>query len=938
MNRSPEFAPGADTWPEELSRRQFIELAAGALALAGISGCNRAPDKTIVPYVDPPPRELADGTVFYATAMPWEGYGRGLLARSNSGRPTKLEGNPSHPDSLGATDALTQAAVLALYDPDRSKAPRHQGNAANWEMFEEAWLAEHRELVEKGGMGLALLTEPTTSPTLLRSIHRLLERFPRAKWYQHTALPRYDFDGIQEDYDFSRADVVVGIDADFLLQHPAALRYARAFAGRRRLEQGRVNSNRFFAFEPTPTVTGSMADHRLTASPWHQRRLMAALSAMLGGRSVPGSPSGEEERVLKALAADLGQQGRRALCVAGPQCGAEERGWARALNARLGAFGETVRLLPAVRSDGDGRSAGGLPELRRALEQREVDLLVIVGANPVYTAPADLEFAAALALSRRQIHLGPYVDETAALCEWHLPESHFLEAWGDLRAFGGAASLVQPLIAPLYQSRSALELVAFLGDPPGRNGYDLVRDTWRERAGESSGFEGQWEEWLQAGVIPGSENAAKAGPPAEREAAPSFGEENSPPALTVILRPDPTVSDGRWANSPWMQELPKPLTHLVWDNAAFVSPAMAAKEGWEDGELLALNAGHGTVEASVRVLPGQAPDCITVHLGYGRTAAGNVGNGCGFDAYRLRKSGRQWETDAVHVHRLGKRRDLVSTQRHFAMEGREIVKVENAGLVAQGRARTEDETHDSLYPAVEYNGHKWGMLIDLASCIGCQACVAACQAENNIPVVGRDQCAREREMHWIRVDTYFEGDPDHPRILHQPVPCQQCENAPCELVCPVAATVHSSEGLNDMVYNRCVGTRFCSNNCPYKVRRFNFLDFQFPDGSPYFLQKNPEVTVRARGVMEKCTYCVQRIDEGRIAAERANRPVRDGEIRTACQQACPAEAIVFGDLNDSDARVRARKAEPTHYGLLDALNTRPRTTYLARLINPSPLA
>ncbi|HZZ57569.1 MAG TPA: hypothetical protein VFE31_07040 [Opitutaceae bacterium] len=937
MKRLPEFAPGADTWPEELSRRQFLELAGGTLALAGLAGCNRQPEKFIVPYVDPPPRELTGGPVFYATAMPWEGYGRGLLARANSGRPTKLEGNPSHPDSLGATDAVTQAGVLSLYDPDRSQAPRRGGEPSNWETFQDEWLARHRELDARGGEGFALLTEPTTSPALLRAIGRLLQRFPRAKWYQHTALFRYDQAGLQEDYDFARADVILGIDADFLLQHPAALRYARAFAGRRRLEKGRADSNRLYMLEATPTISGSMADHRLAVSPRRQRELLAALAAALNHQPLPGDLSAEESRVLRALAADLDASRGRALCIAGPQCDEDIRRWAQALNGRLGAGGATVHFLPAVRSDGDGRAAGGLADLRAALERHEVDLLVVAGSNPVYTAPADLEFAAAIPLARRQIHVGPYVDETAALCEWHLPESHFLEAWGDLRAFDGTVSIVQPLIAPLYQTRSALEYLDFLAYPPGQSGYDLVRATWQEKGGSAAGFEGKWEQWLQAGVMAGTANPPRPGP-AARGPLPDLDAAGPESGLSVVLRPDPTVSDGRWSNCPWLQELPKPLSHLVWDNAAFVAPALAAREGWLDGDVLALDAGHGAVEASVRTLPGQAPDCIAVHLGYGRTAAGSVGNGHGFDAYRLRLRDRPWENGAVRIQRLGKQYGLVSTQRHFEMEGREIVKVEEVARVNRGDLPPPAPPHDSLYPPVAYNAHKWGMLIDLASCIGCQACVAACQAENNIPVVGRDQCAREREMHWIRVDTYYEGDAAHPRILHQPVPCQQCENAPCELVCPVAATVHSSEGLNDMVYNRCVGTRFCSNNCPYKVRRFNFLNFQFAEGSPYYLQKNPEVTVRSRGVMEKCTYCVQRIDDGRIAAERENRPLRDGEIRTACQQVCPAEAIVFGDLNDPAARVRARKAEPTHYGLLDDLNTRPRTTYLARLLNPAPEA
>jgi molybdopterin-containing oxidoreductase family iron-sulfur binding subunit len=927
-----EFPPGAGEWPAGLSRRRFLELMGASLALAGLGACNRPPDKTIVPYVTPPDRALLEAATYYATAMPWEGYSRGVLALSRAGRPTKLEGNPSHPDSAGATDAFTQAAVLSLYDPDRSRTPRHAGRAAAWTAFEDAWLASHRELLETRGAGFALLTEPTTSPTVLRAIHRVLDRFPEARWFQHTPGARYDRDGAQRDYDFARADVVLALDDDFLTSHPSSLRYTRAFTSRRRMQDGRVAANRLYVIEPGASVTGSMADHRLAASPRRMRVLISALVALVEGNTPAAALTVEESRVLDLLARDLREKAPNVLCIAPARGDADAHSWCDALNARFGAHGATVHALPAVRSDGDGRSAGDLAALTRALHAGEITRVVVAGANPASTAPADVDFAGGLSRVAQRIHFGGYYDETAGHCDWHVPESHWLESWSDLRAYDGTASIAQPLISPMYRTKSAVEFLCFLADPPGRDGYELVRETWR-RGTDAAEFESSWAGWLNAGIVAGT-TASRRSPVAPRgrpqAVAPNAAEET----IAAVIRMDPTIGDGRWSNNAWLQELPKPLTHLVWDNAAQVSPAFAAKHALANGDLIELRAGAEALTAPIWITSGHASDCVTLTLGYGRTRAGAVGNGRGYDAYRFRRSESLWQRDDVAIRKTGRRYALVSTQAHFSMEGRELARSVEAAHVVPVR----HETPPSLYPAVEYPAYKWGMLIDLATCIGCQACVVACQAENNIPVVGKDQVALGREMHWLRVDTYYSGRPENPDVLHQPVPCMQCENAPCEVVCPVAATVHSAEGLNDMVYNRCIGTRYCSNNCPYKVRRFNFLDYRAPAGSTGTLQENPEVTVRARGVMEKCTYCVQRISAGRIAAEKESRRVRDGEVRTACQQACPADAIVFGDLNDRSSRVAARKAEPTHYTLLAELNTRPRTTYLAKITNRGGVA
>jgi molybdopterin-containing oxidoreductase family iron-sulfur binding subunit len=526
------------------------------------------------------------------------------------------------------------------------------------------------------------------------------------------------------------------------------------------------------------------------------------------------------------------------------------------------------------------------------------------------------------------VHLGSHLDETAAFCSWHLPEAHFLEAWDDLRGYDGTASIVQPLIQPLYEGRSVTEVLHGLHAGENAASYGLVRQTWQ--AGEGADFEVRWARWLRAGKIEGTRSV-----PLEREMPRESSVLSRPDAgegLVLLLVPDASVLDGRWSNNAWLQELPRPLTQLVWDNAALISPVMAESLGVHTGDMLRIEDGSAAVEAAAYVLPGHAPGCVTLSLGYGRTRAGEVGNGHGFDATPLRRAGALWSNSHISVLRTGATYPLVTTQHHFTMEGRDTFHLLPAERIVPG----SPDPAGSLYQAWKPGTHAWGMSIDLGTCIGCNACVVACQAENNIPVVGKDQVSRGREMHWIRIDRYFEGDPSSPRILSQPVACLHCENAPCEVVCPVGATVHSSEGLNEMVYNRCVGTRYCSNNCPYKVRRFNFLDYTDKRDSPVNLQKNPDVTVRARGVMEKCTYCVQRINTARIDAAKADRPIRDGEIRTACEQACPLEAIVFGDVADRSSRVAALKLEPACYSLLGELNTRPRTTYLARVTQEMP--
>ncbi len=926
--RGDEFFPSAAHWPPDLNRRDFLQVMGASLALAGLTGCVKRPLEKIVPYVVAPEKTPTADVAWYATVMPREGFARGVLAKSVLGRPIKLEGNPDHPESLGASDAVTQAAILSLYDPDRATTPRRAGQVAGWGVFEREWIARLPEFQRARGRGLAILTEPTTSPTHLRELHALLDAWPEAQWFQHTALARYDREGAQLDFDFAAADVILSLGSDCFHQHPAALRYVRAFSSRRRIEQGRTNLNRFYALESTLSLTGAMADSRLGLSPRRFSSVLNALAATIEGRSSSEGLEPREQAWVRDCAQALAGATKVGLCVAGEEMPDELHQWADTFNHR---FGRTaVRRLRAQRSDGDARAWGGLAAMVTAADRGDISALWVLGTNPVYTAPGDVDVVAALRRVPFTVSLGEYADETAEHCTWQLPEAHFLETWSDLRAYSGAASIQQPLIEPRHAGRSIAESLRFLRTGEKVSAYDLVRETWR--GGEETHFDSRWHEWLNRGVIDEPVDAVLPVSSAPSTADFPVLRGTGKGGETILLfRPDSNVLDGRWANNAWLQELPQPFTSLVWENAALISAELAKKLGLKNGDVIACELAGAALEAPVWILPGQAADCITLPLGYGRTRGGEIADGRGFSVYPLRVSMEAWQREGFSIRSAGRHQKLVTTQEHFNMEGRDLVRVVSSADL--GKLPEETPTVASLFPSWPRDRYAWGMSIDLSTCFGCNACVVACQAENNIPVVGRDQVSRGREMHWIRIARYFSGKPANPRVLHQPIPCMHCENAPCEVVCPVGATVHSSEGVNDMVYNRCVGTRYCSNNCPYKVRRFNFLDYRAPAGSPVYQQVNPDVTVRERGVMEKCTYCVQRINAARIAAEKDNRRIRDGEVRTACQQACPAEAIVFGDLNDPASRVVQRKREKTSYRLLEELDTRPRTSYLAKILS-----
>jgi molybdopterin-containing oxidoreductase family iron-sulfur binding subunit len=983
-----EFPEGASELPEGVSRRDMFMLLGASLSLAGLSGCIRRPVEEIVPYVTAPEDVVPGIPRYYATTMPFRRSAYGVIVESHEGRPTKIEGNPAHPSTRGASSARIQASVLNLYDPDRSQTPRLDGQSKSWSDFVTAWGEIARTHAADGGAGLAVLTESFSSPTLARLVTECRARYPKATWATYDAVSDENrLAGLRSatgrDVDLvlrlDQAAVILALDADPLLTDPEMVRHARDFAAGRRAGvegDGAHSMSRLYAVEGVYSLTGAMADHRLRLESRQIASFVAALAARLGaptGGAAAASIPGVDPRWIEAVAKDLLANRGRSLIVAGERQPPEVHAAVCALNASLGNTGKTVAYYET--KDAGLPSLGSLAALVSAMNAGTVHTLVVLGGNPVLDAPADLDFAAAMAKVPMSVALGHGVDETSARAKWHIPAAHYLESWGDARAAGGPISVVQPLILPLFGARSAIEVLGLMVADKDRPGYDIVRDTWKTILGEGD-FDRKWNRVLHDGLFAGSElpevtPAANAGDLAALAGANAAG---SAGGLEAVFVPSPWLHDGRFANDGWLQELPDPLTKLTWDNPALVSPKTADSLGITSGDVVKVDLAGRWLEIPASILPGMADGVVALTLGYGRQHAGRIGTGVGFNAFPLRSSQAPGFAGGASVSRVGRTYPLSATQEHGSMEGRPIVrestladlrsapaasahapadgghaappahgapppagKKAEEGHGAQG-VFAEETHHFSLWKEHTYDqGHQWGMTIDLNACIGCNACVTACQSENNIPVVGKVQVSKGREMHWIRVDRYFSGDPaGSPEAVFQPVPCMHCEDAPCEQVCPVAATVHDAQGLNVMVYNRCIGTRYCSNNCPYKVRRFNF--FNFTKSTPNILQlaMNPDVTVRARGVMEKCTYCTQRINRVKIDAKLAGRPIADGDVKTACQQACPAQAIEFGDLRDPSSRVVKAKADRRNYALLEELNTKPRTTYLTKVRNPNP--
>ena len=993
----PRQAPSE--WDEGVDRRDFLKLMAASLAFAGLSGCGRTPEQYIVPYVKQPEGLTLGKPQFYATAMPFGADAIGLLVESHEGRPTKVEGNPDHPSSLGASNVFAQASALNLYDPDRAQTVTKFGEIQTWSLFVASAQTIAAGMKAINGAGFRILTGIITSPTLAAQIQALLTLFPQAKWHQwEPAVGDGTGEGaklafgsyVNTVYRPGKAEVILSLDSDFLGSGPGHIRYAREFSQRRKLtdtnpladetKRGDI-MNRLYVVEPTPSVTGATADHRLPLRSSDVELFARTLAAKLGLGGFGLVPMGAE-KWLDAVAKDLQKHKGASLVVAGEHQSAEVHALAHAINAALGNVGTTVYYTESVEARPVNR-LDSIRELCGDIDGGKVETLLILGTNPVYTAPHDFDFAAKLRVNlgtkqkkiKNVIHVSSHFDETSELCDWHVAESHYLETWGDARAFDGTLSVIQPLIAPLYHTHSPREVRAAFSDKPGLSEYAYLRDRLKV-ANPAADFEKFWRKTLNDGLVANSAFAPGNTPLKFSAGSLPAAKAASADEIEFLFRPDPCVYDGRFANNGWLQELPKPITKLTWDNAAMVSPKTGEKlslthdigaRGGEHGKVYSnvidIALSGSKVTAAAWRVPGQADGVVVLPLGYGRKRAGYTGTNKGFNAYAVRSSNALWAGSAPSsvITKTGEDYPLACTQYHFNMEGRQILQTgmleeyrKNPGFANEHEQLPPKEL--SLYKGeaeFPYERDKWAMSIDLNKCNGCNACVVACQAENNIPVVGKDQVMRGREMHWIRVDRYYEktaksvGDPSlnddslfNPPTFFQPVPCQQCENAPCEQVCPVGATVHSSEGLNDMVYNRCIGTRYCSNNCPYKVRRFNFLRFQDWETPQFKLLRNPEVTVRSRGVMEKCTYCIQRITNIRISAEREDggkgRPIADGEIVTACEQACPTEAIVFGNAKDKNSRVAKLKAQQRNYTLLGELNARPRTTYLAAVRNPNP--
>ena len=1041
-----EYPDHAETWDDSLSRRNFIKVMGASLALAGLSGCVIQPPEKIVPYVTAPTDSLPGRPLFFATSYTIGGVAMGLLAKSYEGRPVKIEGHPDHPGSRGATDVRAQASLLDMYDPDRSQRVKFRGVASTWQQFQTQLRSAVDTNRADGGAGIRFLTETITSPTVINQFKQLQAELPNAKWIQYEPVnsdnalsgAKMAFGSpAQAVYHFDKAERILSLDADIFSGFNVG--YLKEYAAGKTWSADKKDISRLYVVETTASLTGAKADHRLAVKPSQLAEAAKAIAQKVG---VPGVAStyADNGQWLDAMARDLVAFKGRSLVVPGNTASPLVHALANAMNSALGNIGQTVEFVEPFSPGTDKAQIDQLRELVGDIDAGKVKMLVILGGNPAYNTPSDLR----IDLNRvndnnkvpLRIYVGTHENETSEICHWHIPEKHYLEAWGDSRAYDGTVTLTQPLIAPLYDSHNITEVIQmFFKENYDKADLDILKGFWQTQnipaaktiaatattasaasagnsaantsasptantaaannasasssnpasatraatrssqantastapaANAATAFEDRWRKYVHDGMIPNT-----FGTPKSVSASSGFLSQPQPQTTAsnyeINILPDPNIYDGRFANNGWMQELPKPINKVTWDNVALVSPKTAEtlgvnqnrqydpEAGGEQGvpfvntkgtnqfsDLVNLTYQGGNINnVPVWVTPGQPDNVITVFMGYGRTRAGNVGNNIGYNVFTARHSDAlDWAPG--NVAKTGETASITSTQLHFNVEGRDLLRSWDLEAFNEDPKMHAQVNHydESMYPyeqheAVYEKNHRWGMTIDLNNCIGCNACVLACQSENNIPVVGRDQVDRHRMMHWLRIDAYFGGeDINNPEGPHfQPVLCQQCEQAPCEVVCPVHATVHSAEGLNDMVYNRCVGTRYCSNNCPYKVRRFNFLLYQDWNTPQYKLMRNPEVSIRSRGVMEKCTYCTQRIASARIEAQKDGREIRDGEVVTACQAACPTNAFSFGDMNDHSSQVSKKKLDPRSYTLLNNLNTQPRTTYLAELKN-----
>jgi MoCo/4Fe-4S cofactor protein with predicted Tat translocation signal len=988
---------GAGEWVDAVSRRGFLKVMGASFALAGLAGCTKQPDEPIFPYVKQPEDLILGKPNFFATAHPFPTGAIPVLVKSDAYRPIKIEGNPEHPMSKGKSDALTQATLLDLYDPGRSRGVSFRGNESEFGRFQQAFTAGIAQT--SGGDGVYFLSEAITSPTLAAQWKQVSAKYPAAKLVHYEpvsggggrAASKAAFgDYLEAQYKLEDADVILALDADFLggIAFPGHLPLSAAWAERHRYDESKT-MNRMYVVETMPSVTGYKAEHRLALKPSE----IDAFASALSGGNAPALSNPDAQKFFTELLKDLKAASGRAVVIAGLNASAAVHAAAHALNASLGAVGKTVTYNPSIMPVAPEEGVD-FKSLVADMNSGKVKWLVMLGTNPLYNAPVDLDFPAAFAKVPNTVHLGTHVDETGFYSTWHVNKAHYLESWSDARAYDGTISIIQPMIDPMYGGKSSHDILQALIDP-STSAYDAV--VANAKTYITGDFATGWRKALHDGWVAGTAFTAKSVGAPSAGAPASTG--NPGGELEISFRNDPSIYDGRFANNGWLQELPKPVTSMAWDNAALMSLDTMGKLGIEENEAIELELNEVKVIAPVLMVPGHPNDCVTVYLGGGRRS-GTVAQGVGFNAYALRTFDRPQTSAGLTIKRGKGTYDLCVTKVHaiehrdsyaqhdlnnplsdkegvYSLPGHEAMEraiiryatvaeakenpkfalgFEDGGATnAKKTSMVEKEGYnpigaklgpeDTMFPAWRYDHpdhstgkvqNKWGMAIDLNSCVGCNACIVSCYAENNIPVVGRDQVKIGRTMQWIRIDTYFEGDLHAPKAHFQPMACQHCENAGCEQVCPVGATVHTPEGLNTMVYNRCVGTRYCSNNCPYKVRRFNFLLYSDFDTESLKFMRNPDVSVRSRGVMEKCSYCVQRIEAVKIEADKENRAILDGEIVTACQQACPTSAISFGNLNDPNSAVSKRKAEERDYPVLGDLNYRPRTTYTAGVINPNP--
>jgi len=1004
-----EFPSGAaEFWGDGVSRRNFLQLMGASLALAGLgmTGCRR-PEAYVVAHSKTPEWDLPGDLRYYATSFPTRTGSEPLLATSFNGRPIKIEGNPEHPQSRGKSSTYAQASLLGLYDPNRSTTPVHRGEPTTAEAFKEALSGWQRQWQGTGGAGWAVLSGDMLSPTSQRLKDELMARYPNVLW--STYEPAYNGNDLKaatrlfgankkQRLRMEKARIILSLDADFLSSEQGDLADIRGFSQGRELKDLKDSMNRLYVVEPRYTLTGAMADHRLRLPACQTAHLAALLAAEFGIGTAPGQLGGVDPKWIRECVADLKKHSGKALVVAGPHQPVEVHQLAAAMNQALGAYGKTIDVIPW--KQGRGIEIGELAETIKSGTTRG---LILLNTNPVYNAPADLDWPRLQASLETVVHFGQHQDESAQNCTWHLPAAHYLESWGDGVSGDGTYCCQQPLILPLFGGWTTDQLLISLSGGEVPDGPQAVQATFEKVAGTSDRIE--WNRFVRTGFLKQQASAAAVSPvgsPVGIPRAPQLGVDN----LEIVFVPDASLDDGSYANNGWLQEAPDPITKTTWDNAAQISPKTADElglfyqtiKGVETTDVVEISVGGKSVEMAIIVVPGHADYTLTLPLGYGREQLGDVAKGTGFNVYPLRGEKEPYFLTGAKVRSTGRRYEFAITQEHWSMEGRGIVREapleklrKEPDIIRHLGMESHTPENKSFYKPPEFDYekyHQWGMTIDLSTCIGCNACTIACQAENNIPIVGKDQVKRGREMHWIRIDRYFTGVskfqtdagkaeiPNEPEIVTQPVLCQHCENAPCETVCPVNATVHNEEGLNVMAYNRCIGTRYCANNCPYKVRRFNWFDYNQrqldqlyitgrlkeqgawetvkkplgPKGTDELLQmsKNPNVTVRMRGVIEKCTFCVQRLEMAKID-HKSSGLRQDGKtvsyealkiptdsVQTACQQACPADAIVFGDLSDPKSRVNQMRKRQQGYKLLDYLNVQPRITYLARIRNPNP--